>query len=77
MIAICAKCRFLSDTAKGQSWVRWYCVRAINDEINYVSGEVDPYHLCRFVNRSGQCSMYEEGPNCIRKLEPLTESKEI
>lgn len=62
---LCCKCRHLSDRAKGQHWTRWECTQAINDEVNYVSGEVEPYHLARFVNKHGDCSMYEEGPNCL------------
>jgi hypothetical protein len=70
MIAICARCRWLSDTAKGMPWTRWYCMQAVNDEVNYVSGEVEAYHLCRFVNKNGACSMFEAGPNCLKPKEP-------
>lgn len=69
MIAICAKCRWLHDHAKGQSWTRWMCSAAVNDEVNYVSGEVEPYLLARFVNRNGDCPKFEEGFNCLHPKE--------
>ena len=75
MIAICAKCRFLSDTAKGLHWTRWHCMQAPNDEVNYVSGEVEAYHLCRFINKNGQCSMFEVGANALNPKEMQHASK--
>jgi len=65
----CRDCRRLSDTAKGQHWTRWACTAAINEEANCVSGEVEPYHLCRFVNKTGNCLMFEAGPNILHPKE--------
>lgn len=60
----CATCRWLHDHAKGQHWARWLCLLVENHEVNPVTGELEPYKLCRFINY-GACEMWEAGRNCL------------
>lgn len=74
-MTLCKDCRWLSDTAKGQHWVRWTCAQTQNHQVNFMTGEIEPYILCRFVNDAGDCPMFEAGPNCLNPQGVSHESK--
>lgn len=81
-MTVCAKCKWLSDSAKSLPWYRWYCMaRPMPDEINPVTGDGPdpPYALCRYTN-VGDCPLFEAGPNVLNPNpmpQPSTEGQQV
>lgn len=71
---ICAKCQHLYIVNKNDLWYRWLCMQMPREaEYNPVLGVTvadPPYYRCKDIN-TGNCHLYEHGPNSLepRRIE--------
>lgn len=68
---VCALCSSLHDYAKKEHWWQWMCTKhPLPQQYNPVTGQTvadPPFMRCKSVN-DGNCTDFEEGPNCLHPV---------